>query len=79
MKPDEPEQLYAMIGSTLKHSYPGYSAWLITAGKHLLKHVGLKPKTRLTLFNGALECVLAGFELYEGSKKHKGQVMTGEI
>lgn len=72
LKPVEIDNLYATIGSTLKHNYPGYSAWMLTNGRQLLKNVGLKPKSRFTLFNGSLECTLAGFELYEGSRKMKG-------
>lgn len=67
----ENDDLYGMIGSTLKHNFPGYRAWLITSDKESLKHVGLKPALKTTLFNGSLECVLVKYELYQGSKKHK--------
>ncbi len=66
---EEINGLYGMIGSTLKHNYPGSTAWLITSNKESLKHVGLKPKEKHILFNGALECVLLKYELYPGSKK----------
>ena len=46
--------LYSMIGTTLKHNFPGTTAWLITSNKESLKNVGLKPKEKYTLFNGAL-------------------------
>jgi putative N6-adenine-specific DNA methylase len=71
LKPDEIESLYGMIGSSLKHNYPGYKAWIITSGKEFLREIGLKPKVKYTLYNGALECTLAGYELYEGSKKQR--------
>jgi putative N6-adenine-specific DNA methylase len=58
-----------MIGTTLKHNFAGSTAWLITSDKESLKKVGLKPKEKHTLFNGALECVLLKYELYQGSKK----------
>jgi putative N6-adenine-specific DNA methylase len=65
------DKLYSMIGSTLKHNFPGYKAWLITStsDKNSLKQVGLKPALKTTLFNGSLECVLVKYELYLGSKK----------
>jgi putative N6-adenine-specific DNA methylase len=66
----ETDNLYGMIGSTLKHNFPGYKAWLITSDKESLKQVGLKPAFKTTLFNGSLECVLVKYELYQGSKKH---------
>jgi putative N6-adenine-specific DNA methylase len=70
LRPDEPEKLYSMIGSTLKHRCPGKKAWIITSAREYLKFVGLKAKSKHVLFNGALECVFAGYELYEGSRKH---------
>lgn len=66
------DKLYSMIGSSLKHNFAGSRAWIITSGKEYLNNIGLKPKSKHTLFNGALECILAGYELYEGTRKtHK--------
>jgi putative N6-adenine-specific DNA methylase len=69
IQPQEIDQLYSMIGSTLKHNFAGTTAWLITSNKESLKHVGLKPKEKYTLFNGALECMLMKYEMYQGTKK----------
>jgi putative N6-adenine-specific DNA methylase len=69
IKPEEIDMLYGMIGTTLKHNFPGTTAWLITSNKESLKHIGLKPKEKYTLFNGALECVLLKYEMYTGTKK----------
>lgn len=69
LQTEDLESLYNMIGSTLKHKFPGSTAWLITSGKELLKHIGLKPRGKYILFNGALECTLAKYELYQGTKK----------
>ncbi|HEX2976766.1 MAG TPA: hypothetical protein VHO68_12595, partial [Bacteroidales bacterium] len=71
LQPDELDGLYSMIGSTLKHNYQGCTAWLITSNMESLKHVGLKPGKKYTLFNGALECQLLKYELYKGSKKKR--------
>jgi putative N6-adenine-specific DNA methylase len=71
LQPIEIDQLYGMIGTTLKHNFPGTTAWLITSNKESLKHVGLKPKEKHTLFNGALECVLLKYEMYQGTKKRE--------
>lgn len=73
LKPDEIEKLYSMIGTTLKHHFAGNKAWIITAGKDYLRNVGLKPIKKFVLFNGALECIFAGYELYEGSKKQTSE------
>jgi len=71
LKPEEIDALYGMIGTSLKHSFPGYKAWIITSGKQHLNNIGLKPKTKFTLYNGSIECILAGYELYEGSRKQR--------
>jgi putative N6-adenine-specific DNA methylase len=71
LQPDEISLLYSMIGTTLKHNFPGFTAWLITSNKESLKNVGLKPKEKHTLYNGALECILLKYEMYRGSKKNE--------
>lgn len=69
---DETDNLYRKIGSTLKHNFPGTTAWMITSNKESLKQVGLKPGEKHTLFNGALECLLLKYEMYPGTKKQTG-------
>ena len=65
------EKLYASIGATLKHQYPGTQAWMITSNMEALKHVGLRPSRRIKLYNGKLEAKLVRYDMYEGSKKTK--------
>jgi putative N6-adenine-specific DNA methylase len=67
--PEETDSLYGMIGTTLKHNFHGYEAWIISSNKGSLKHIGLKPKEKHILYNGALECSFNKYELYEGSRK----------
>ena len=69
IQPAEIGELYSMIGTKLKHSFAGKSAFIITADKESLKHIGLKPKEKKILYNGALECVFAKYELYRGTRK----------
>jgi putative N6-adenine-specific DNA methylase len=69
LQPEEFDSLYNMIGTTLKHNFPGYVAWMITSDKESVKNVGLKAAAKHTLFNGALECTLIKYELYRGTKK----------
>ena len=69
LHPDDTDLLYSMIGTTLKHNFPGTTAWLITSNIESLKKIGLKPKEKHTLFNGALECILLKYEMYHGTKK----------
>ncbi len=76
IRPEEIDLLYSMIGTTLKHNFSGTTALLITSNKESLKHVGLKPKEKHTLFNGALECVLLKYEMYQGTKKSRSPDIT---
>jgi putative N6-adenine-specific DNA methylase len=69
LNPEELDSIYGMIGSTLKHGFSGNTAWLITSNRESLRKVGLKPARKYTLFNGALECILLKYELYQGSAK----------
>lgn len=69
IKAEDLDSLYGMIGSTLKHKFAGNTALLITSNKESLKHVGLKPREKHTLYNGALECLLVKYELYQGTMK----------
>lgn len=62
-------ELYAQIGDTFKKNYSGCSAWLITSNMEAVKHIGLKHKRRIKLFNGQLECRFLKYEIYKGTKK----------
>jgi len=74
MKPDDIESLYSMIGSTLKHKFPGSDAWLLSSSKKALGRVGLKPASRRVLFNGSLECSYVNYKTFMGNlKDHKAQ------
>lgn len=65
-------ELYAELGTTLKHQYSGYRACIISSNFEALKNIGLKTSRRFTVFNGPLECKFQCFDLYAGSKKvHK--------
>ena len=72
--PIDVDVFYSRIGDTLKQSYPGSQAWLITANMEALKFVGLRPSRRIKVFNGKLESKLVKYTLYSGTKKiHKIQ------
>lgn len=69
MRPADLESLYAMIGTTLKHSHPGCDAWILSSSKKALGQVGLKPADKRLLFNGSLECLYVNFKTFKGSWK----------
>ena len=65
------ETFYNNIGRTLKHNYPGSTAWFITSNLEALKHVGLRTSRKIKVFNAKLESRLVRYDLYSGSKKAK--------
>jgi putative N6-adenine-specific DNA methylase len=66
---DNIEQLYQGIGTTLKHNYPGSTAWLFSANLEATKFIGLKPEKKYTLFNAGLECRYLQYSLFKGTRK----------
>ena len=62
-------ELYANIGTTLKHNYAGCRAFVISSDKDALNAIGLRPSLKKTLYNGAIECRFLGYELFDGDRK----------
>ncbi len=73
------EEFYKNIGDTLKKNYPGTNAWFITGNLEALKYVGLKPSRKIKLFNASIEARLVKYEMYEGSKRTKFQVVENPL
>ncbi len=63
------KSFYKKIGDTLKHNYPGSTAWILAGNKEAVKSIGLRPSKRIPLYNGKLEVRFLKFDLYTGSKK----------
>lgn len=63
------EALYGSIGTTLKHSFGGSKAWIFTSNFQALKHVGLKPDKKITLYNANLECKFLKYSMFKGKLK----------
>ncbi len=63
--------LYKLIGDTLKNHYTGFDAWIISSNMEAFKQVHLKASKKIVLFNGALECKFQKYEMYQGSKDAK--------
>ncbi len=60
-------ELYKTIGDTLKNGYTGYDAYIFSGNPELVKKIGLKAAKKTPLYNGAIECRLMKYELYEGT------------
>ncbi|MGB0424118.1 MAG: THUMP domain-containing class I SAM-dependent RNA methyltransferase [Flavobacteriales bacterium] len=69
IKTEDVDELYGQIGNKLKHDFAGCSAWIISSNMDALKHIGLKPSTKVNLKNGKLDCKYQGFEMHEGKRK----------
>ncbi len=65
----EAEAFYRQIGDTLKQSYTGYTAYILTGNLKAAKSIGLRTSRRIELYNGPLECRLLRFDMYTGSRK----------
>lgn len=63
--------LYKLIGDTLKNHYTGFDTWIISSNMEAFKQVHLKASKKIVLFNGALECKFQKYEMYQGSKDAK--------
>lgn len=61
--------LYKMIGERLKHAFIGNDAWVLSYREECFDQIGLKPSTKIPLFNGALECEFRKYELFDGKYK----------
>lgn len=62
------QAIYPGIGDWFKQKCAGYTGYVFTGNLELAKKVGLRPSRRTPFFNGAIECRLLAYELYEGSK-----------
>ncbi len=60
--------LYSTMGKTLKHTFAGNTAWVISSNLECLDHMGLRPNQRINLLNGALPCEFRHYELFAGKR-----------
>ncbi len=63
------EQLYNTIGEKLKKVFRGYNAWIIGYDRAHFDAIGLRASLRYELFNGALNCQLRQYVMFDGSFK----------
>ena len=72
----EMEDLYAAIGSTLKHQFAGATAWIISSNAAAMKCIGLKPSKKYHLLNGELDCQFNKYDLFAG-KRNESIIHSG--
>jgi putative N6-adenine-specific DNA methylase len=66
LRPDNINLLYKGIGATLKKYFQGWHAWIIGYRDEQFTEIGLKPSVKIPLHNGALECSLREYVLFDG-------------
>lgn len=79
---DDMNGLYETIGNKLKNVFKGYHAWIIGYRKEYFDMIHLSASTKLPILNGALECELREYEIFEGDyksfRKAGGKIHHGE-
>ena len=63
------EELYAQIGSWLKHEIKEGTACIISSSEEGFKSIGLKHSKKVKVYNGNLDCSFRCYELFEGKRK----------
>ncbi len=71
MKVEELSSLYSAIGERLKHVFPGFTAYILSYRKECFDNIGLKHSKRFFLYNGALECEMREYEIFDGKRKEQ--------
>jgi putative N6-adenine-specific DNA methylase len=61
------------FGDRMKASFPGWTAWLLSAERDLPRQMRLHETRKTVLFNGALECRLFRFEMVAGQYRQRPQ------
>lgn len=73
MDKEDIDDLYKNLGDSFKQNWKGFACHMITGNLSALKKVGLRSTSKIVLYNGSIECRLARFDIYEGSKKHRNE------
>ena len=69
MKYQDIRKMHTDIGDTLKNRFSGYRAGIISQEAEAMKHLGLKPKRKIPVFNGPLPCTFNIYDLFDGKRK----------
>ncbi|MDX1669681.1 MAG: THUMP domain-containing protein [Limnobacter sp.] len=67
------ERLFKAFGDQLKQDFSGWTAFLFSGDLEIKKTLGLAPKRKAPLFNGAIECRLFEIPLTKGSYRPRSE------
>jgi putative N6-adenine-specific DNA methylase len=65
----EQKEFYSEWASNLKNNFNNWQVYILSADLDLPKHMRLKPKQKIPLFNGKLDCRLFVFDMVQGSMR----------
>ncbi len=63
------EKLYSDMGTTLKHNYRDTTCHIISSSQDGFNKIGLKPSSKVKLYNGEIECEFRSYRMFEGKMK----------
>jgi len=70
---DDHQRAMQAIGATLRRDFGGWRACLLSPDSELPRQLGMQPARRTPLFNGAIECRLFCFEIFDRSQRSPTQ------
>ena len=84
LKPEDLYEIYRTLGNRLKHAFKGCEAHVISYKEDLFREIGMRPSLKTPLYNGALDCELRKYVIFDGKMKdfraEGGEVKTeGEL
>jgi putative N6-adenine-specific DNA methylase len=68
IKSEDIYELYASLGTTVKHKFEGSTVWIISSNEDCLDKIGLKPSERIRLLNGSLDCWYCRYDIFAGKR-----------
>ena len=67
LRPDDIDDLYRSIGTTLKRYFKGWHVWILGYRDEHFKAIRLKHTVQFPVLNGALECSFREYVMFDGS------------
>ena len=71
--------LYRSLGRTLKNSFPGWKAAILSGDKELSMSTALRASKTNTLYNGAIPCILAQCDIHSADALPSAAGQGGEV
>ena len=69
LKPEDLYEVYRTLGNRLKHAFKGGEAHVISYKEDLFREIGMRPSLKTPLYNGALDCELRKYVIFDGTMK----------